>query len=104
MLVHDAFFYTPDARSHYMLIQDTCCPVKMKEAMFWKFQDNSVGFVIEGLSNSALQIDVGDEAPSFTLKDQNGRDVSLSKFKGKPTVLYFYPKDDTPGCTKQVSQ
>jgi peroxiredoxin Q/BCP len=51
---------------------------------------------------TTCKIDVGDEAPSFTLKDQNGRDVSLSKFKGKPTVLYFYPKDDTPGCTKQA--
>lgn len=40
--------------------------------------------------------------PSFTLKDQEGRNVSLSKFKGKPVVVYFYPADETPGCTKQV--
>ncbi|KAL6575392.1 hypothetical protein OROMI_012677 [Orobanche minor] len=39
--------------------------------------------------------------PTFTLKDQNGKPVSLSKFKGKPIVVYFYPADETPGCTKQ---
>jgi thioredoxin-dependent peroxiredoxin len=50
-----------------------------------------------------LQVGKGSAAPSFTLKDQNGKPVSLSKFKGKPVVLYFYPADETPGCTKQVS-
>eukprot|EP00897_Mesotaenium_endlicherianum_P000973 jgi/Mesen1/10877/ME000093S10387 len=44
----------------------------------------------------------GDTAPAFTLKDQNDRSVSLAKFKGKNVVLYFYPADDTPGCTKQA--
>lgn len=42
------------------------------------------------------------EAPAFAAADENGRDVSLSDFKGRPLVLYFYPKDDTPGCTKQA--
>ena len=42
------------------------------------------------------------EAPAFAAVDENGRDVSLSDFKGRPLVLYFYPKDDTPGCTKQA--
>lgn len=41
-------------------------------------------------------------APAFTLKDQDGKNVSLTKFKGKPVVVYFYPADETPGCTKQV--
>ena len=41
----------------------------------------------------------GDKAPDFTTKNQNGDDVKLSDFKGKRVVLYFYPKDDTPGCT-----
>ena len=45
----------------------------------------------------------GDVAPPFSLKDQDGKVVSLSKFKGKPVVLYFYPADETPGCTKQVT-
>ncbi|GAB3920044.1 thioredoxin-dependent thiol peroxidase [Mucilaginibacter myungsuensis] len=44
----------------------------------------------------------GDKAPNFTAKDQNGKEVSLSDFKGKTTILYFYPKDDTPGCTAEA--
>ncbi len=40
---------------------------------------------------------VGDAAPDFTLKDQNGESVSLASFKGRRVVLYFYPKADTPG-------
>ncbi|GAU16814.1 hypothetical protein TSUD_200570 [Trifolium subterraneum] len=44
----------------------------------------------------------GSKPPSFTLKDQDGKTVSLDKFKGKPLVLYFYPADETPGCTKQA--
>jgi peroxiredoxin Q/BCP len=49
----------------------------------------------------AKQLAVGDKAPAFTLKDQDGKTVRLSSFKGKPVVLYFYPKADTPGCTQQ---
>lgn len=44
----------------------------------------------------------GQEAPDFELNDQDGKPVRLSSFKGKPVVLYFYPKDDTPGCTKEA--
>ncbi|HVG16605.1 MAG TPA: thioredoxin-dependent thiol peroxidase [Chitinophagaceae bacterium] len=44
----------------------------------------------------------GDQAPDFTGVDQNGKKVSLSDFRGKKIVLYFYPKDDTPGCTAQA--
>ena len=44
----------------------------------------------------------GDKAPAFTAKDQNGKTVSLSDFKGKTVILYFYPKDDTPGCTAEA--
>jgi peroxiredoxin Q/BCP len=45
---------------------------------------------------------VGDKAPSFRTTDQNGDAVSLADFKGRKIVLYFYPKDDTPGCTKEA--
>jgi peroxiredoxin Q/BCP len=45
---------------------------------------------------------VGDKAPNFNSKDQDGNPVKLSDFKGKKVVLYFYPKDDTPGCTKEA--
>ncbi len=44
----------------------------------------------------------GDTAPSFTLPSSDGSEVSLSDFKGKKVVLYFYPKDDTPGCTTEA--
>jgi peroxiredoxin Q/BCP len=47
-------------------------------------------------------IEVGEKAPAFTLKNAEGKSVKLSDFKGKPVVLYFYPKDDTPGCTKEA--
>ncbi|MFB2767827.1 peroxiredoxin [Pelatocladus sp. BLCC-F211] len=49
-----------------------------------------------------MPLAVGTDAPAFTVKDTNGNTVSLSDFKGKTVVLYFYPKDDTPGCTKQA--
>ncbi|WP_414582021.1 peroxiredoxin [Scytonema sp. PCC 10023] len=49
-----------------------------------------------------MALAVGSDAPTFTVKDTNGNTVSLSDFKGKTVVLYFYPKDDTPGCTKQA--
>ncbi|MDZ4826643.1 MAG: thioredoxin-dependent thiol peroxidase [Actinomycetota bacterium] len=46
-------------------------------------------------------LNVGDKAPNFVLKDQDGTTVRLSQFKGKRLVVYFYPKADTPGCTQQ---
>ena len=47
-------------------------------------------------------LQVGDKAPNFTLNDQEGNPVSLADFQGKRVVLYFYPKDNTPGCTRQA--
>jgi peroxiredoxin Q/BCP len=47
------------------------------------------------------KLTVGDKAPAIALKDQNGKLVRLSSFKGKNVVVYFYPKADTPGCTTQ---
>lgn len=44
----------------------------------------------------------GDKAPDFKGKDQNGKEISLEQFKGKKVVLYFYPKDNTPGCTAEA--
>jgi peroxiredoxin Q/BCP len=49
-----------------------------------------------------MSLSAGDKAPDFRAKDQNGNLISLSDFKGKKLVLYFYPKDDTPGCTAQA--
>ena len=47
-------------------------------------------------------LEVGTKAPDFTLPDQNGNVHSLSDYRGKKVILYFYPKDNTPGCTKQA--
>ncbi|MBP0002082.1 MAG: peroxiredoxin [Cyanobacteria bacterium SID2] len=49
-----------------------------------------------------MTLTVGSVAPDFTAKDTNGNTVTLAEFKGKTVVLYFYPKDDTPGCTKEA--
>lgn len=48
-----------------------------------------------------MMLKPGDKAPAFTAQDDAGNTVSLKDFKGKTVVLYFYPKDDTPGCTKE---
>lgn len=56
---------------------------------------------LSGIETS-MTLAVGTVAPDFTVKDTNGNTVKLSDFKGKTVVLYFYPKDDTPGCTKEA--
>lgn len=50
----------------------------------------------------SAKVSKGGVPPSFTLKDQDGKSVNLSKFKGKPVVVYFYPADESPGCTKEA--
>ena len=49
-----------------------------------------------------MTLSVGDPAPDFTTTDQHGQPLQLTHFRGKKVVLYFYPKDDTPGCTAQA--
>lgn len=49
-----------------------------------------------------MNVETGMKAPTFTLKDQDGQEWSLEDHAGRPVVLYFYPKDDTPGCTNQA--
>lgn len=49
-----------------------------------------------------MKINIGDRAPDFKGIDENGKEVSLSDFKGKRIILYFYPKDNTPGCTNEA--
>jgi len=49
-----------------------------------------------------MSIEEGKAAPTFTLTDQNGDKVALKDFRGKNVIVYFYPKDDTPGCTKEA--
>lgn len=47
-------------------------------------------------------LEPGQQAPDFTLPDQDGNEVSLSSLRGRPVIVYFYPRDDTPGCTTQA--
>ena len=49
-------------------------------------------------------IDPGQAAPNFTLRDQEGREHTLKQYAGRPVVVYFYPKDDTPGCTTETCE
>jgi peroxiredoxin Q/BCP len=51
---------------------------------------------------SSMPLNIGDPAPNFSLPDAQGNKVSLADFKGKRVVLYFYPRDNTPGCTKEA--
>jgi peroxiredoxin Q/BCP len=54
------------------------------------------------MSELMAELKIGDQAPEFTLPDETGKPVSLSDFRGKRVVLFFYPKDNTPGCTAQA--
>jgi thioredoxin-dependent peroxiredoxin len=54
------------------------------------------------LRTEAALLREGDPAPDFTLESDSGEEVTLSSLRGRPVVLYFYPKDDTPGCTRQA--
>lgn len=63
-----------------------------------KSKKTKVAKVVPG---PTVQLKAGQKAPAFSLPNQDGHVVSLSQFKGKKVVLYFYPKDDTPGCTKE---
>jgi thioredoxin-dependent peroxiredoxin len=54
------------------------------------------------MTNHITHLKVGDKAPEFSAKDQDGNVISLKEYKGKKLVLYFYPKDDTPSCTNEA--
>ena len=64
--------------------------------------------VLSGLlllaSLGAGAVELGGVAPEFQARNQDGKSVKLSDYKGKPVLLYFYPKDDTPGCTKEACE
>lgn len=65
----------------------------------WAF----IGFVMgSNSSDEEILLNEGNKAPDFTAPDDDGNPVSLSDFKGKNVTFYFYPKDDTPGCTKEA--
>ncbi len=53
-------------------------------------------------SFSQMKLSIGDKAPDFTANDQDGKKITLSSYQGKKVILYFYPKDQTPGCTQEA--
>jgi peroxiredoxin Q/BCP len=55
-----------------------------------------------GLVTPLLGLSPGEAVPNFSAKNQDGKVIQISEFRGKPVLLYFYPKDDTPGCTKEA--
>lgn len=57
---------------------------------------------LQTISYKPMSLNIGDPAPDFTSTDQNGKPIRLSDYRGKKVVLYFYPKDDTSGCTAQA--
>lgn len=59
-------------------------------------------FLFAYIAGAQTTLKAGDKAPVFSAKNQNGKTVSLKDFKGKKVILYFYPKDNTPGCTKEA--
>src|SRR5580692_7922706 len=59
---------------------------------------------VEQKREAAMDININDKAPEFTLPDQNGEPVSLKDFRGQWVVLYFYPRADTPGCTIEACE
>lgn len=59
-------------------------------------------FALAGVVSGQSKLQVGDKAPDFSAKDQDGKKVSLHDYKGKKLILYFYPKDQTPGCTAEA--
>uniref|UniRef100_A0A1J3I139 Peroxiredoxin Q, chloroplastic n=1 Tax=Noccaea caerulescens TaxID=107243 RepID=A0A1J3I139_NOCCA len=83
-------------------------PTKSSESNFFGFRISQSSSSLSPLSSHSLKSSIfakankGQAAPDFTLKDQNGKPVSLKKYKGKPVVVYFYPADESPGCTKQA--
>ena len=63
---------------------------------------SAAALLLIGTSSLAEQVQIGEPAPDFELKDQSGQLHSIEDYRGQWVALYFYPKDDTPGCTKQA--
>ncbi len=91
---HKALFY---GQNSVILLLNFNSTSKMKNAIVLLVLTAFVG-----CSKSELSLKAGDPAPDFTLLADDGESISLSSLKGKPVVLYFYPKDFTPGCTKEA--
>jgi len=80
-------------------------PIKSEKSSLTKTVKRAASKVAQVVASAALKVldaDAGRPAPAFDLTDEKGEHVSSSELAGKPYLLYFYPKDDTPGCTKEA--
>ena len=82
---------TASGRTKKTVTEQSTTPTKAKQTKAVK----------AGPARSPGQVKIGRKAPAFSLPNQDGKIMRLSDFKGKKVVMYFYPKDDTPGCTKE---
>ncbi|KAI4344651.1 hypothetical protein L6164_011850 [Bauhinia variegata] len=76
------------------------CGLKLSHVPSFSIPAANSSYLLKG--SIFAKVAKGSKPPPFTLKDQDGKNTSLTKFKGKPVVVYFYPADETPGCTKQA--
>jgi peroxiredoxin Q/BCP len=74
---------------------------KVKPSNAQKTARRALRYNEERMGDAAM-LDINDKAPDIPLEDENGKEVSLKNFRGKTVVLYFYPRADTPGCTKEA--
>jgi thioredoxin-dependent peroxiredoxin len=95
----------PSARGPFSLpLRATCAlePLAQIKAAMTQMTAQQALRYNEGRMGDDAMLDINDKAPDITLEDENGKEVSLKDFKGKTVVLYFYPRADTPGCTKEA--
>ncbi len=92
-----------EVRKKHRLVEIDSIPSYIGYGIMEEFVDGRIIQLKEWKINHGEHImNIGEYAPDFTLQDKDGKTVSLSDFKGRKVVLYFYPKDNTPGCTRQA--
>ncbi|KER09102.1 MAG: hypothetical protein HY22_13885 [[Candidatus Thermochlorobacteriaceae] bacterium GBChlB] len=74
----------------------------MKNAFLYSLLSLLIGIGASGCGSSEPTLNIGDVAPDFSLQSDDGRTIKLSDYREKTVVLFFYPKDETPGCTKEA--
>ncbi|KAL1326137.1 hypothetical protein HN51_036178 [Arachis hypogaea] len=103
-LLHTATTKSPYDRTpsilRYAPSSSQFCGLKLSHSSSSSLRSANYCYSVKG--SIFAKVNKGSKAPSFTLKDQDGNSVSLDKFKGKPVVVYFYPADESPSCTKEA--
>ncbi|KAF9616107.1 hypothetical protein IFM89_028573 [Coptis chinensis] len=93
---------TPSSKTHSILSTSSQSQFHGLKLSFSSSTSVSFPCVSTTKTSICAKVSKGSVPPAFTLKDQDGKSFSLSKYNGKPIVLYFYPADESPGCTKQA--